>query len=192
MLASCKELFVLLTQKSHDVQEVSLPSTPPGQISSAATVEGHLKAGLAFHSSLQAEDGHFPGDYGGPMFLMPGLVIACYVTGVLDIVLSPEHKQEMTRYLRNHQNEDGGYGLHIEGHSTMFGTGLRCPLLLWIEHGLYTNFALPCTASLGLIMKILMKIKSSFEQTSQTWEDNTLHKPGLCCPPKIMQAAQHA
>ncbi len=30
----------------------------------------------------------------------------------------------MVRYLRNHQNADGGYGLHIEGTSTMFGTAL--------------------------------------------------------------------
>jgi Prenyltransferase and squalene oxidase repeat len=59
------------------------------------------------------------------MFLMPGLIIACYVTGVFDTVLSPQHRQEMIRYLTNHQNEDGGYGLHIEGGSTMFGTGLR-------------------------------------------------------------------
>lgn len=58
------------------------------------------------------------------MFLMPGMVIACYVTGVIDTVLSPAHKTEMIRYLRNHQNEDGGFGLHIEGTSTMFGTAL--------------------------------------------------------------------
>jgi cycloartenol synthase len=31
----------------------------------------------------------------------------------------------MRRYLVNHQNADGGFGLHIEGHSTMFGTALR-------------------------------------------------------------------
>lgn len=37
---------------------------------------------------------------------------------------SPQHKAEMVRYLRNHQNADGGYGLHIEGTSTMFGTAL--------------------------------------------------------------------
>lgn len=37
---------------------------------------------------------------------------------------SPQHKAEMVRYLRNHQNADGGYGLHIEGSSTMFGTAL--------------------------------------------------------------------
>ena len=37
----------------------------------------------------------------------------------------PQHIAEMIRYLANHQNGDGGYGLHIEGHSTMFGTALR-------------------------------------------------------------------
>lgn len=35
----------------------------------------------------QADDGHWPGDYGGPMFLMPGMVITLYTTGVLDSVL---------------------------------------------------------------------------------------------------------
>ena len=40
-------------------------------------------------------------------------------------VLGKEHQKEMVRYLRNHQNQDGGFGLHIEGHSTMFGTALR-------------------------------------------------------------------
>lgn len=62
------------------------------------------------------------------MFLMPGLVIALYTCGVLDTVLSREAQQEMTRYLINHQNEDGGFGLHIEGGSTMFGTALRWAL----------------------------------------------------------------
>ena len=60
------------------------------------------------------------------MFLMPGMLIALYTMGALEAVLSPQHIHEMVRYLTNHQNEDGGYGLHIEGHSTMFGTVLRC------------------------------------------------------------------
>lgn len=84
-----------------------------------------LRGGLYFYESLQADGGHWPGDYGGPMFLMPGLIITCYTTGTIDTVFSSHDKQEMLRYLVNHQNDDGGYGLHIEGHSTMFGTVLR-------------------------------------------------------------------
>jgi cycloartenol synthase len=41
-------------------------------------------------------------------------------------VLRKEAQAEMVRYLLNHQNSDGGFGLHIEGGSTMFGTALRC------------------------------------------------------------------
>ena len=80
---------------------------------------------MYFYETLQAHDGHWPGDYGGPMFLMPGLIVTLYVTGVIEAVLSLHHKQEMIRYLQNHQNMDGGFGLHIEGPSTMFGTVLR-------------------------------------------------------------------
>lgn len=39
-------------------------------------VTNKLQSAINFHSSLQAHDGHWPGDYGGPMFLMPGLVSA--------------------------------------------------------------------------------------------------------------------
>lgn len=83
-----------------------------------------VSGGLDFYQQLQMEDGHWPGDYGGPMFLMPGLVITCYVTGTMGTVLGDARVTEMARYLRNQQNPDGGYGLHIEGHSTMFGTVL--------------------------------------------------------------------
>ncbi|KAJ6363110.1 hypothetical protein OIU78_003315 [Salix suchowensis] len=37
-------------------------------------VDNSLRRTLRFFSTLQTEDGFWPGDYGGPMFLLPGLV----------------------------------------------------------------------------------------------------------------------
>jgi len=74
---------------------------------------------LAFYQMLQCEDGHWAGDYGGPMFLMPGLICVIYITKAP----FPEYKKRgMVAYLRNHQQIDGGWGTHIECASTMFGT----------------------------------------------------------------------
>ncbi|KAL9339872.1 hypothetical protein Peur_068887 [Populus x canadensis] len=98
-------------------------------------VAATLKRALNFYSSIQAHDGHWPGDYGGPMFLLPGLVITLSITGALNAVLSDEHKKEMIRYLYNHQNRDGGWGLHIEGPSTMFGSVLNYVSLRLLGEG---------------------------------------------------------
>ena len=78
--------------------------------------------GLNFYKSLQADEGHWPGDYGGPMFLLPGLIIASSIT---ETSFPLPHRELMKRYMLNHQNEDGGWGLHIEGQSTMFGTVMQ-------------------------------------------------------------------
>ncbi|KAB5514832.1 hypothetical protein DKX38_028738 [Salix brachista] len=100
-------------------------------------VTATVKRALNFYSSIQAHDGHWPGDYGGPMFLLPGLVITLSITGALNAVLSDEHKKEMIRYLYNHQacNRDGGWGLHIEGPSTMFGSVLNYVTLRLLGEG---------------------------------------------------------
>jgi squalene/oxidosqualene cyclase-like protein len=80
-----------------------------------------IARGARFLVSLQREDGHWPGDYGGPLFLLPGLVIGCHVSGVsLD-----KHRASMLRYLRHVQNGDGGFGLHIESDSFLLGTVLN-------------------------------------------------------------------
>lgn len=77
--------------------------------------------GVSFYQMLQCDDGHWAGDYGGPMFLMPGLIIVLYLTKAP----FPEYRRQgMIAYLLNHQQEDGGWGTHIECASTMFGTVL--------------------------------------------------------------------
>ncbi len=75
-----------------------------------------------FYKKLQDPAGFWPGDYGGPLFLAPGLVIAAHVT---ESPLPAPHATLIKQYMLNHQNDDGGWGLHIEGPSTMFGTVLQ-------------------------------------------------------------------
>ncbi|GAQ81630.1 cycloartenol synthase [Klebsormidium nitens] len=100
------------------------PSLPAAGAAPKEAAKAALTRAIRFYSTLQTHDGHFAGDYGGPMFLMPGLLISLYVSGTLNTVLSEHHRREMRHYLYAHQNPDGGWGLHIEGHSTMFGSAL--------------------------------------------------------------------
>ncbi|XP_070812856.1 lanosterol synthase isoform X2 [Pituophis catenifer annectens] len=68
---------------------------------------------MKFFSGLQAEDGHWAEDYGGPLFLLPGLLIVCHVA---KIPLPEESRKEMVRYLRS---------VHIEDVSKVFSTALN-------------------------------------------------------------------
>ncbi|KAG4149886.1 hypothetical protein ERO13_D05G360532v2, partial [Gossypium hirsutum] len=87
-----------------------------------------LCSALDFYSTIQTDDGHWPGDYGGTMFLLPAL----------NTVLSKEHQYEICRYLYNHQANNvhyGGWGFHIEGLSTMLGTVLNYVSLRLLGEG---------------------------------------------------------
>jgi len=79
------------------------------------------KRGVAFYSLLQSTDGHWARDYGGPHFLLPGLVVSWYVMGCPSVMISPPQQALMLHYFKVHQQADGGWGTHIESPSTMFG-----------------------------------------------------------------------
>lgn len=101
----------------------------------ARTVEEALKNGFAYFNSLQETSGAWAGDYGGPHFLLPGLLIVLYIT---DSMPTDEVQVLMKQYLLNHQLEDGGWGLHIEDSSTMFGTVLNLTALVLLENSTET------------------------------------------------------
>lgn len=77
--------------------------------------------GFRFYQKLQLDDGHWGCGYGGPSFLLAGIVIAMYIT---ETDIPSEWKAELLRYLSNTVNEDGGWGLHAAGASTVFATTL--------------------------------------------------------------------
>jgi len=86
-----------------------------------AVRDGMRRAAGALGAS-QAPDGHWPGDYGGPEFLLPGLVIAWAITG---FPLGGAQQAGMVRYLRATRRPGAGWGLHLQGASTVFGTTLN-------------------------------------------------------------------
>ncbi|XP_037543108.1 lanosterol synthase-like [Nematolebias whitei] len=94
-----------------------VPDSPAAQTAFDAAMKG-----MNFYSQLQAEDGSWVGDFGGPLLFMPGLLVVCHVT---KIQLPQPWKKEMVRYLRSVQLSDGGWGLHIEDKSTVLGTALN-------------------------------------------------------------------
>lgn len=56
------------------------------------------------------------------MFLLPGFVITYYVT---ETPIPEEQKIEMINYVFARQAKDGGWGLHIEGESSVFGISMN-------------------------------------------------------------------
>jgi lanosterol synthase len=97
------------------------------ELPAATTPLDAVKNGLDFFKELQLPPGNWACEYGGPMFLLPGLVITWTVTNtpILDA-----YATEIKNYLFARQHpEDGGWGLHIEGDSTVFGTAMNYTVL---------------------------------------------------------------
>ncbi|KAF1967466.1 terpene synthase [Bimuria novae-zelandiae CBS 107.79] len=98
--------------------DTGLPDLPP-----ARTPLQAIHNGLAFYKELQQPVGNWACEYGGPMFLLPGLIVTWYVT---ETPIPWHHRNEIIRYLFARVNaEDGGWGLHIEGESSVFGTAMN-------------------------------------------------------------------
>jgi lanosterol synthase len=92
------------------------------ELPSAKTPMQSVNNGLEFFSKLQLPPGNWGCEYGGPLFLLPGLVITWYVT---ETPIPEAHRIEIINYLWARQREEGGWGLHIEGESTVFGTSMN-------------------------------------------------------------------
>jgi Squalene-hopene cyclase N-terminal domain len=97
---------------------------PPNATNKATALAEVLHRAVHFYSMLQTCDGHWTGDYGGPHFLLPGLVIAWYAMGQPADMVSADAIELMRFYIFTHQQSDGGWGTHLESPSTMFGTTL--------------------------------------------------------------------
>lgn len=97
------------------------------QLKAARTPLDAAENALSFFEPLQLPSGQWACEYGGPMFLLPGLVITWYVTNT---PIPSEFRIEIANYLFARQNkEDYGWGLHIEGKSSVFGTAMNYTVL---------------------------------------------------------------
>ncbi|PIA36978.1 hypothetical protein AQUCO_03100016v1 [Aquilegia coerulea] len=131
-------LRLQMLKEKRDKFDLSIPPVKLGENESITNdaITTTLKRGVRFFSTLQTDDGHWAANIGGPLFFMPPLVFVLYITGMLDTILSPNHKKEILRYIYCHQNEDGGWGLHIESHSTMFCTTINYVCMRLLGEGL--------------------------------------------------------
>ena len=86
--------------------------TPPSTKEPITTLAQSLHRAVHFYSMLQTETGHWSGDYGGPLFLLPGLIVVWYVMGQPALMWSAAETTLMKQYITVHQQTDGGWGTH--------------------------------------------------------------------------------
>ncbi|KAL5341113.1 terpenoid cyclases/protein prenyltransferase alpha-alpha toroid [Aspergillus crustosus] len=97
---------------------LNLPALPP-----AKAPHDSIENAFKFFSTLQLPPGNWGCEYGGPMFLLPGIIIAWTVTST---PIPPAYASAIKDYLFARANPvTGGWGLHVEGSSTVFGTVLN-------------------------------------------------------------------
>ena len=86
----------------------------------AAELSVSLDRALRSLVRLQDEDGGWPGDYGGPMFLLPMYVMLCHAAKK-----EVPRREGMQRYLRAVQRADGSFGLSAhDSKASMFCSAL--------------------------------------------------------------------
>nr|GMD06509.1 beta-amyrin synthase isoform X2 [Ipomoea batatas] len=95
---TCGDLF--MRKQMMKESEVDVLSIPPVRLREEEEVNYEavttaVRKAVRLNCALQAKDGHWPAENSGPLFFTPPL------------------------------NEDGGWGLYIDGHSTMIGSALN-------------------------------------------------------------------
>ncbi|KAL4966074.1 terpene cyclase/mutase family protein [Aspergillus stella-maris] len=109
-------------QTTADKYYLGLPLNAP-TLSKATTPLSAVHNAFTFFSALQHSTGHWGCEYGGPMFLLPGIIITWVATNT---PIPAPYRTEIRNYLFARADPvTGGWGLHVEGESTVFGTTLN-------------------------------------------------------------------
>ncbi|KAF6051155.1 Lanosterol synthase [Candida parapsilosis] len=121
--------YVSEEEKTHETQSsyvkwlLKSPDFVPPAATRVESPSEALEKGADFLKLLQLENGIFPCQYKGPMFMTIGYVAANYFSG--NPIPEP-FRVEMIRYIVNTANPvDGGWGLHSVDKSTCFGTTMN-------------------------------------------------------------------
>ncbi|KAI8001058.1 Dammarenediol II synthase [Camellia lanceoleosa] len=134
----CSDLLMRMQlKKENNNIDLSIPPVRLGEKEEVtyevATIA--LRKAIRLNRAIQARDGHWAAENAGPMFFTPPLIIILYISGAINTILTWEHKKELVRYFYLHQNDDGGWGFYIEGHSTMIGSALSYVALRLLGEG---------------------------------------------------------